>query len=91
MSKEASTDARNAKALLEDEIEEFNEEWRKEHEEMTMKNTKSLERVCSHSDHLAMECKKSIKAMEKVKTGKMDKRLSETFMSESPKIKFSNK
>ena len=90
MSNKASSDARNAKALMEEEIDEFNEEWLKENE-MAMKATKSLEKVCSHSDHLRMECEKSSTIIENAQIGKMDKRLSETFIKDQPKIKFSSK
>lgn len=84
MSREASGDARDARALMEHELEEYNEAWAEAHPEeaekaLNIKTMRSVDMkmksVCSHSDHLAMECKKSSKKLEEGKIGKMDKRL----------------
>lgn len=60
-----------------------------------MKTVKSIDlkmkSVCSHSDHLSSMCTKSNVKLEEAQIGKMDKRLSQDFMSNKPKIRFGNK
>lgn len=86
MDKSTSKDAKKAKEMMLNDIERYNEEWRKEHPEadpMEMEKQRTLDlkaiRIGSQSDQIADMVKKSSSMMTDSSGSKMDKRLSEGF------------
>ena len=86
MDKTTSNDAKKAKEMMLNDIERYNEEWRKKHPEacpMEMEKQRTLDlkaiRIGSQSEQIADMVKKSSSMMTGASDGKMDKRMSEGF------------